>query len=168
MRSSGAIPDGLIESALDATSLPWVRREAVWTIPLTASLARELLLRRVPHGVRVEGVLAEWDEAGARELEALRLFLRRAEPSLHFAHCAVDGKRAVVFVETSASDLETSLPQCIGGVAAACRLLAREAAALLAPELAAAYLDVGCSNGLPDEASRGTVSRPAVAAATVV
>jgi hypothetical protein len=164
----GPIPDDLIASALDAIALPWVRRDALWAIPPTASLARELLVRCVPDGVRVEAVLVEWDEVDAHELEVLRLFLRRAEPSLRFAHFAVDGMCVVVFAETSGSDLETGLAQCIGGVAAAGRLLAREAAALLAPELAAAYLDVGCSNGTPDEASRGTVSRPAVAGATVV
>jgi hypothetical protein len=158
----GSAPaDDLIDSALDATGFPWVRRDTVWSIAATGSLVRELLVRPVPGGVRIEAVLLEWDEAGAQETEALDRFLRGATRGLRFARCAVDGKKVVVSCEAASGDLEIQLPLGVGGVAAACRLLSREVAALLVPELAQMYLDGGCSNGGLDEASRVTVSRPA-------
>jgi hypothetical protein len=159
--------DDLVESALDATGLAWSRRDAVWAIAPTSSLTRELLVQPVPGGVRIEAVLIEWDEVGAPQMEALNRFLRLAERGLRFARCAIDGKKVVVWGEAASgeADLETLVPLCVGGVTAACRHLVREVAALLVPELAQTYLDGGCSNGGPDEASRDAVSRPAGARA---
>src|SRR5262249_54927002 len=71
-------PDA-VESALDGLGASWKKREDGWVIPATARTPCEIVIVANSDGLRIEGVLVRWDEAGETELTALAALLKRAE-----------------------------------------------------------------------------------------
>ncbi len=129
----------MIEGALDLTGLGWKRREEAWVVPATGRLPREVLVAPEGGGVRVQAVLVEWDEIGPDERSALALLLCRAQLGLRFARCELSPTQARVTALVEARHIDGALADSVGGVAAGCRLLAREVGALLNPEAARAF-----------------------------
>jgi hypothetical protein len=129
-------PDA-VESALDGLGASWKKREGGWVIPATARTPCEIAIVTNAGGLRVEGVLLSWDEAGQKELTALAALLKRAESDLPGARFELGQGRAVVAVEASS---ERTLPAAVACVVLAARLVGREAALLLEKEMADRYL----------------------------
>ncbi len=139
-RPGGAPPGAeAVEAALDAAGVAWARREAVWVIPPAAGVPRELTVRPQPGGVRVEAVLAEWDALGAGPGAALARFLVAAQSGLRGARCELGGRGATICSWADADRLEADLGPGLRAVGGGCRLLGREARALLSPAVARAY-----------------------------
>jgi hypothetical protein len=136
-----ALADEEVEGALEGSGFAWSRREKVWAVPANETLPRELQINVSPGGVRVEAVLVEWDEIGATEAQALAQFLLAAQGGLRFARCELTGRSARLVAGADVAHLDEDLCHGLMGVAAGCRLLAREAAALLGPEAARLFLD---------------------------
>jgi hypothetical protein len=130
-----------IEGALEASGFAWKRRERSWVVPAGGRLVREIEVVPVPAGVRVQSVLVGWDEIGPAEQEAIAWLLCRAQLGLRWARCEMDGREARVAALVATSRIDPGLTDSLAGVAAGSRLLAREVGALLAPELARAYLE---------------------------
>jgi hypothetical protein len=130
-----------LEAALEASGLAWARREKSWAVPANDRLPRELHVGAGSGGVRVDAVLAEWDEIGPAEHEALALFLATAQAGLRGARCQLDGQSARVAALVEADHVDTDLGHALQAVAVACRLLARPATALLTTQVAAAFLE---------------------------
>lgn len=124
-----------IEMTLDSTGRTWTRREDSWAVP-TDGVARELRVSRAADGLRIDAVLIEWDEAAPESLAALARFLEAARPY----RCEIEATRATLLAEVSAERVESELPAALATVSAGCRFLAREAKALLAPDLARKYV----------------------------
>ena len=124
-----------IEMTLDSTGRPWTRREDSWAVPADG-VARELRVSRAGDGLRVDAVLIEWDEAAPESLQALTRFLETAR-TVRFE---VEATKATVLAEVSAERVESELPAALAAVSSGCRFLAREAKALLTPDLARKYL----------------------------
>jgi hypothetical protein len=133
-------PGEALEAALEASGLAWSRRDTLWAVPATERIPRELQVRAVPGGARVEAVLAEWGEVGDAERQALADFLLAAQAGLRGARCELDGSSARVVALVEATHLDTELADGLMSVAVACRLLVRAVAALLAPDAARAFL----------------------------
>jgi hypothetical protein len=133
--------DEAIAEALDSMGLAGKRRDDGWVIPAGGRLIREIILIPDGDGVRVRAVLVEWDELGPAEVEAVGRFLGHARGRLRFAHGDLEATRAVVTALVEGSKAAEELADAIGAVAAGCRLLAREAGALVHPEAARAYLE---------------------------
>jgi hypothetical protein len=131
----------VVEAALDASGFGWKRREEGWVVPAGERLARAIEVRPGPAGVRVEAVLATWDELGATEAAAVGRLLCRAQLGLRLARCELDARQARVVALLAAGHVETALPHSLGGVAAGVRWLTREVGVLLAPPVARAFLD---------------------------
>jgi hypothetical protein len=129
--------DEVIAEALESVGLSVKRRQDGWVVPVCGRLNREIVLTPEGDALRVRAVLVEWDEIGPGEALALDRFLERANAGLRFAHCEREPTRAVVTALVDA----VRLADAIGGVAAGCRMLAREAGALLGPEAARVYLE---------------------------
>jgi hypothetical protein len=141
--AEGAAHVGLaevIEGALDATGLGWKRRDVGWVVPASGRLPREVFVSPEGGGVRVQAVLVEWDEIGTDERAALERQLCRAQLGLRFARCELSATQARVTALVESGNVEGALADSVGGVAAGCRLLAREVGALLAVEVARAFL----------------------------
>jgi hypothetical protein len=136
-----AVSEEALEAALLASGFAWSRRETGWAVPVGEHLPRELQITAGPAGVRVEATLAEWDEVGDKERRALARFLLAAQAGLRLARCELDQRRARIVSAVDGDLVDAELAHALMGVAAGCRLLAREAAALLAPEVARAYLE---------------------------
>jgi hypothetical protein len=139
--ATAALVEDALESTLEAAGLGWARREKGWAVPANQTLPRELQIVPVAHAVRVEAVLAEWDEAADECREALALFLLTAQAGLRGARCELTDSAARVAASVEADRVEDDLADALRAVAVGCRLLAREAAALLVPEAARAYLE---------------------------
>jgi hypothetical protein len=133
--------DELIEAAIDGGGFPWARRASSWSVVVTARQLREVLVSPVPGGARVTTTLTEWDEIVPVCHEALAEFLVAAQAGLRFARCEADGTHARVVAFAAAATVDADLPHALLGVAAGCELVAREAAALLRPEVAESYID---------------------------
>jgi len=133
--------DEVVETVLETSGLAWSRRERGWAVPAAEHCPRELRIGAEPGLVRVEAVLADWDEIGVVEAEALARFLYQAQPGLRFARCELHERQARISSVIEAEHLETDLLHGLRGVAAGCRLLARETTALLVPEMARALLE---------------------------
>jgi hypothetical protein len=129
-----------LETALESTGFTASRRQAGWSVSPPPRCPRELLLTIVPGGVRVNATLADWDEIDPISAAALAQFLCSAQAGLRFARCTLDERNARVMAFARASHLESDLPHALRAVATGCELLAREASALLRPELAEHYL----------------------------
>jgi hypothetical protein len=134
-------PDEVIEAALDGSGFPWSRRASCWPVVVTERLPREVLMRPVAGGARAETVLAEWDDIAPVCAEALAEFLVGAQAGLRFARCELDERHARLVAFAAGDALDADLAHALLGVAAGCELLAREAAALLRPEVAENYLN---------------------------
>jgi hypothetical protein len=128
-----------VEAALDAAGLAWRRREDGWAVPADGRLVPEIDVQPEPEGVRVEVVLTSWDEEA--DTTALAQFLTLAQQCLRFARPSLTAGQAGLAAYVPAGDVETALPRTVAGVAAEARLLAREAAVLLLPQVARAYLE---------------------------
>jgi hypothetical protein len=142
----------LAEAALEGAGLGWKRREGGWVVPAGGKLPREVRIAAEGAGVRVEAVLVEWDEVGPAEREAVARLLCRAQLGLRFARCELTPTCARVAARVGINDVEGALADSVGGVAAGCRLLAREVGALLVPEAARAFLEF---LGVPAERAGG-------------
>jgi len=129
-----------IEMCLDAAGLPWSRRDQGWAVPAAGDVTRELLVLPADDGLTVDAVLIEWDEATPVCREALALFLANGERDVGGIQCVIEGTRARVVARVPADRVEAGLAEALKSVSAGCRLLAREARALLAPDLAGLYL----------------------------
>jgi hypothetical protein len=129
-----------LETALESAGVSASRRHAGWSVSPPPRCPRDLLLTIVPEGVRVSAILADWDEIDPDSATALAQFLLSAQAGLRFARCALDERSAHVSAIARAGDLESELPHALRAVATGCELLAREASALLRPELAKHYL----------------------------
>jgi hypothetical protein len=135
-----AATDGAIEAALDGGGYAWSKRASSWSVAV-ARLPREVLVGPAPGGANVSATLAEWDEIMPSCAEALERFLVAAQAGLRFARCEKDEKRARLVGFAGAAALDTDLTHALLGVAMGCDLLAREAEALLRPEVAETYLN---------------------------
>ncbi len=135
-----------LEAALDASGYAWAKREKGWAVPANENLPRELQISVTPHGVRVEAILADWEQIGDVEGQALAAFLVGAQSGLRFARCEMDAISAHVVSTADAAHLDADLAHALTGVAVGCRLLAREAATLLVPEAARAFLEFHQTN----------------------
>jgi hypothetical protein len=140
---TGAEPasDEAIEAALDGGGFSWAKRASSWAVVVTARLPREVLVGPAPGGALVAATLAEWDEIAPACSEALAQFLVAAQAGLRFARCEKDDRRARIVGFAGAASLDADLVHALLGVAAGCDLLAREAEALLRPEVAETYLN---------------------------
>ncbi len=130
----------IIEDVLDAMGLPWKRREGGWVVPVSAQRPREVTLNPSPEGLRVEAELCSWDTLGESERRALSIVMQKASASLRDASCTVEPTRVTVMATLPSREIETGLQSAIGGVLVGCRALAREAIALLAPNIASEVL----------------------------
>src|SRR5262249_46869900 len=126
-----------VESALDSLGAAWKKRDDGWAIPATARAPWEIVVTQ-DAGLRIEGVLTTWEDAGQTELAALAALLRRAETDLPGAAFEVRAGRAVVAVTATH---ERDLPAAVSRVMTAARLLSRETAALLDRDVAGRYLE---------------------------
>jgi hypothetical protein len=133
--------DEAVAEALELAGLAGTRRDDGWVIPAGGRLVREIVLTPAGDGVLVRAVLVEWDEVGQAEVEAVRQFLEQARDGLRFARGELEATRAVVTALVVGSRMAEGLADAVGGVAAVCRLLAREVNALLHPEAARTYLE---------------------------
>jgi hypothetical protein len=133
--------DEAIEAALDGGGFPRVKRASSWAVVVAARLPREVLVGAAPGGARVAATLAEWDEITPACSEALTRFLVAAQPGLRFARCEKDERRAQIVGFAGTESLDADLVHALLGVAAGCDLLAREAEALLRPDVAETYLN---------------------------
>ncbi|HJT76866.1 MAG TPA: hypothetical protein VJ739_06650 [Gemmataceae bacterium] len=143
--------DEVIEAALEASGLAWSRRDTAWAVPANEILPRELKIRSVPGGVKLEAVLAEWDEIMPECGEALARFLVAAQAGLRGARCEMDATTARVTALVGAEQIDSDFVHALMGVAAGCRLLARQAVALLLPDMARAYLAFHREPGAAEE-----------------
>jgi hypothetical protein len=138
-----AVPatDEAIEAALYGGGFPWSKRALSWAVAVAARLHREVLVSPAPGGARASATLVEWDQITPACSEALAQFLVAAQPGLRFARCEKADRRARITGFAGAAALDTDLCHALLGVAAGCDLLAREAEALLRPEVAETYLN---------------------------
>jgi hypothetical protein len=135
-------PEEAIETALDGGGMAWSRRASSWPVTVKERLPRDVLVIPALGGARAETVLAEWDDVAPVCREALAGFALAAQAGLRFARCEIDDRRARLVAFAATERLDAELPHALLGVAAGCELLAREAAALLRPEVAEIYLDL--------------------------
>jgi hypothetical protein len=138
---AGPASDEAIEAAIDGGGFPRVRRSSAWAVAVMARLPREVLVSPTPGGTRVTATLADWDEIAPACSEAMGRFLVAAQAGLRFARCERDEQHARVVGFAATAALDTDLVHALLGVAAGCDLLAREAEALLRPEVAEIYLN---------------------------
>jgi hypothetical protein len=138
----------MIDEVLFEMGLPAQRRGDGWVIPASGYAPCELVLARTGEELRVEALLADWDQiAGAAE-QALTMFLRRAARELKYATCEVRDRGAMLVARMAVRDVEVQLAPLVGRLLAASRALLWEAAALLRPGLAKAC---GCGHFDGDE-----------------
>ena len=135
-------PDETIEAALDGSGLPWSRRASSWSVAVKDRLPRDVLVVPTHGGIRAESVLVEWDDLAPVCREVLAAFLLAAQVGMRFARCEIDERHARIVAFAATEQLDAELPHALLGVAAGCELLAREAEALLRPEVAEIYLDL--------------------------
>jgi hypothetical protein len=160
---AGPTVEEAIEAVLDDSGFPWSRRPSCWSVAVTARLPREIVVRPVPGGAQVQTILAEWDDIAPVCATALADFLGAAGAGLRFALCESDDRQARLVGFAATDALGEELPDALLGVAAGCELMAREAAALLRPEVAENYLNCRripsgpgqTRNDLPAAAGRG-------------
>jgi hypothetical protein len=159
----------VIETALDGSGFPWSRRASCWSVAVAGPLSHEVLVYPAPGGARVQAVLAEWDDLAPECREALGQFLLAARAGLRAARCEHDERQARVVAFAAAECLDEGLTRALLGVAAGRGLLAREAAALLRPEVAKKYLSCRrmpsaeaehAASDIPGAAGRGSFDDP--------
>jgi hypothetical protein len=141
------LPDELIEDILSQAGLTFVRRESSWAVASTSGLPREVLISPVLGGITVESTLATWDAIGDESTDALAAFLETAQAGLRYGRCELRSHSAHVVSQIRTEDLGLQLMHGLRGVAAAIHVLAREASALLVPELAHIYLELSAQPG---------------------
>jgi hypothetical protein len=154
LESMGELPDDeSVETALEASGHTYARRDDHWVVPPIGGMPREMVVRRIPGGISVAATLVEWepDALGPVAAEALAELMLATHIDLRFARCELDDRRARVVSHTDAESMETDILHSLLGVTAACRLIAREATALLTPDLARAYLNVRRASSRDEE-----------------
>src|SRR5262245_56886585 len=130
----------MIDRVLFEMGLPAERRGDGWVVPPSESVPCELVLTRTGEQLRVEALLADWEQiAGAAE-QALTMFLRRAARELKYATCEVRDRGAMLVARMAVRDVEVQLAPLVGRLLCASRALIWEATALLRPGLAQAGL----------------------------
>jgi hypothetical protein len=132
--------DEQVAEVLEDARWPWARRGEEWVVLAGSGLPCEVVIRRTSGGVRVEAVLATWDEVSPASLRALSALLTRAQAGLCFARAELAEGSARLFSEVADADVPSNLGHALGGVAAGARLLGREAGALLVEGVAEEYL----------------------------
>jgi len=131
----------VVGAILDELGFAYKRREAGWYVQASARCPQEISLTPTGNGgLRVEAVLASWEEIGDVEKLALARFLCRAQVGLRFARCELQDRQAVAAALLFAEEVESGLGDVLLAVQSAVGRVAREASALLAPDLAAAYV----------------------------
>jgi hypothetical protein len=130
----------VVEAALDGLGVPWKRRDLDWLIPVGPRWPNQVALTVHEDRLRVEAVLVSWDELEPRERSALELLLARAEGGPSGVRFGLAEREAVAWTELPAGTSEAAVTEAVARVATAARLLAREAGALLGPEVAEGYL----------------------------
>jgi hypothetical protein len=135
-----AIERDAVESALECAGLPFKTREQGWIVPAGGQRPSEVSIIPNREGLRLECVLAEWDEIGAAPWQALSHFLSQAQTGLRIICCELREHQAAMIAQLDAGEIEARLPAALGAVLAASRMLTREAAALLIAEVADGYL----------------------------
>jgi hypothetical protein len=128
-----------IETALDAAGVAWTRRDGRWAFP-AVGVSRELIALPTPEGMRVEALLVAWEDALPDAVAALRHFLNKAVKSLPGVECVLEAAEARIVIALAHEQLEAQLSPAIEALSVACRLLARESAALLVPDLSRHYM----------------------------
>ncbi len=129
-----------VESVLESTGLEWTRRASAWALPANRVVPREILLTCEADGIRLEAVLAQWEEIDASCARALDHFLHQAESGFHFVRLKRSAERATGFALVPEAHLEEDLPVALVGMSAACQHLPCEVEALLQPEIARQFL----------------------------
>ncbi len=135
-----AIDSEVIEAGLDALGVAWKRRETGWLVPVGPRWPCEVSLAAVGDALRIEAVLASWDDMGTVEQSALELLLKRAGASCPGVRFERGEGQALAWAELPAGAGERAVVAAVCRVAAAGRLLGREAGALLSAEVAESYL----------------------------
>lgn len=128
-----------VEAALDGTRLAWTRTDATWTAAPDGEPC-QLKLTRAPGGVRIVAALAEWDQLGQAEQQALAHFLTAAQAGLRCARCELTAHEARIVAQVGSAHLEEDLAQGLAGVTTGCHILRFAVRALLDPETAGRYL----------------------------
>jgi hypothetical protein len=160
--ATGADCNEQVAEALEQAGLAGRPHEDGWVVPAAGRLPRALAVTPGAWGLRVDAVLIEWDEIGATQREALARLLCGAQLGLRFCRGELLPDKARLTALVEGRHLDGALADTLGGVAAGCRLLAQEAAALLAPDAARAYLDfvAGAQAKGGRGVSSGTRSQP--------
>ena len=130
----------VVESALDGLGVPWKRRETDWLVTAGPRWPYPVALTANGTRLRIEAVLASWDELGARERAALGLLLGRAEGGLPGVRFGLGEREAMAWTDLADDASERAVTEAVARVATGARLLAREAGALLSPGVAETYL----------------------------
>ncbi len=119
-----------------------------WQAVATGAGSRrhELVAQVIDGGVEVCSRLAAWDD-GPCEMSraALAHFLATAHGCVRFVRFGLCGQTLSVMSFAAADRLETELPDSVGAVVTACRLVSAEVRALAHATVARAYLEI---NGL--------------------
>jgi hypothetical protein len=131
-----------IEGVLSQSGLAFVRRDASWAAPAPAGLPTEIVVSPLADGVRVEAMLAAWDEVSAPSRDALAEFLLAAQRGLRCARAELGSQLARVTALVRTESLDPDLLHGLRGVSAGARALAREASMLLSPEAAGLYQEL--------------------------
>jgi hypothetical protein len=134
--------EDVVADLLTQSGLACARRDAAWAIAPAPLLPREILVQPVTGGVKVDAKLTTWDAISAESNLALAEFLVAAQAGLRCARCELDSHSAHVICQIRNEDLGLHFLHGLRGVAAATQMLAREASALLDPELAHIYLEL--------------------------
>lgn len=134
--------DEVVAAALEQAGYAWKRREQAWVLPAGGRLLREVAITPEDGGLRVQVILMQWDGAGAEEIEAVARLLCRAQLGLRFCRAELGTGRAALVALVQTQHADEALADSVGAVAAGCRFLAREVAALLVPETAKAFLQI--------------------------
>jgi hypothetical protein len=135
-------PEDVLDDLLTQSGFTFARRDSAWVIAAAKGLRREIVVEPAQGGVKVEANLTAWDAITDRSSLALAEFLVSAQAGLRCARCELGSHSARAVCRIRTEDLSLHLMHGIRGVAAAAEMLAREAGALLDPELAHIYLDM--------------------------
>jgi hypothetical protein len=142
-------PEDVLDDLLTQSVFTFARRDSAWIIAPAKSLCREIVVEPAQGGVKVEANLTAWDTITDRSTLALAEFLVSAQAGLRCARCELGSQSARAVCRIRSDDLSVHLMHGVRGVAAGVRgvaaatqMLAREASALLDPELARIYLEM--------------------------
>jgi hypothetical protein len=129
-----------VEAGLDGLGVPWKRRKSGWHVPVGPRWPCEVSLAAFANTLRVEAVLASWDDCSDVEAAALELLLKRVGADCPGVRFERGERQAIAWAELPEGFSERAVLETVCRVAAGARLLSREVSALLTPEVAERYL----------------------------